>query len=793
MAALGSILFNRTLKKFLECQDLTSAKGVEITAKIRQAAGGSIDKILEIIPSTQNPHSEILINICSEDTKSGLEEELFDSLESENTRIRATATQVLSKSSKINPDKLFRRLHETDVSKSEIIQILESQKQFLKPEQIIVNAIKLDRIHADQLLKLIEVTEIPLDLSALRIEPGKIDNANLKIALLKYFGDVEHKEVAGLIGRFLADSNKTITMEALKSLNKLKMGFDGSILLRHLATMSEMELDLALKIISKQADSELVPKLAAWTTEKSDEMREVLIKIVVENVTPENLREFLERLDKQEWWGKDQAVKSLQKFATKQVYAAAQGSIDHKNEFVRDTAQQLAAQDGDSTDISIVGGTAIHEAWQVREKAILALGSSGKRESLAPLNQSLKKWPESAVAVLKAVGQLGFSKGLEIAFQCLRMPEALVQREALETIAKLATQQHAHKIREIILKRVPLLQPTVKDTAEEVVNKLTRDFGLSELNIDSEEFFDTRLVKSDQTEVGGTSADSAAVKAVKPANIEEFKDGDTWMDRYRIKKEVGRGAMGRVMLAEDEMVGEMLILKFMHPKLTADKDSLERFSREVKYSRKVSHNNVIRIHDLLSKDGLSAISMEYFESRGVDEILKKVKSFDVKTGLEILYQVSEGMVAAHNQEVIHRDLKPSNILMDDTGLVKVVDFGIASVSSNADATLTQVGSIIGTPAYLSPERAKGKEASCLCDIYALGIIAYLMFTGDLPYKGETVSILFQHIGGKAPPIRELNSSIDRDVSVLVQNLMAADAKNRIQTMQDVSNAIKALL
>ncbi|MFA9419141.1 MAG: hypothetical protein ACERLB_03235, partial [Gammaproteobacteria bacterium] len=174
MVALGSILFNRTLKKFLECQDLTSAKGVEITAKIREAAGGSLDKILEVIPSTQNPHSEILVNICSEEAKAGLEEELLDSLENENTSIRATATQVLSKSSKINPEKLFRRLHETDVSKTEIIQILESQKQFLKPEQIIVNAIKLDRIHADQLLKLIEVTEIPLDLSALRIEPGKI-------------------------------------------------------------------------------------------------------------------------------------------------------------------------------------------------------------------------------------------------------------------------------------------------------------------------------------------------------------------------------------------------------------------------------------------------------------------------------------------------------------------------------------------------------------------------------------------------------------------------------------------
>ena len=365
-----------------------------------------------------------------------------------------------------------------------------------------------------------------------------------------------------------------------------------------------------------------------------------------------------------------------------------------------------------------------------------------------------------------------------------------MQREALETIAELATQKHADVIRSHVLKRVPALQAIVKDTAEEVVTRLTNDFGLSELNLDREEFFNTRLIRIDHSQAGETVVEAAPVKQ---ANIEELKEGDIWMDRYLLKREIGRGAMGRVLLAEDEMVGEMLILKFMHPELTADGDSMERFSREVKYSRKVSHNNVIRIHDLLSKDGLSAISMEYFESRGVDEILNHAKSFDVKTGLKILYQVSEGMVAAHGQQVIHRDLKPSNILMNDKGLVKVVDFGIASVSSNADSTLTQVGSIIGTPAYLSPERAKGMEASNLCDIYALGIIAYLMFTGQLPYKGETMAILFQHIEGKAMPIHELNSTIDLEVSQFVQKLMAAEAENRIQSMQEVSDTIKALL
>jgi serine/threonine-protein kinase len=421
----------------------------------------------------------------------------------------------------------------------------------------------------------------------------------------------------------------------------------------------------------------------------------------------------------------------------------------------------------------------MHEVWQIREKGIQLLGDSCSGEALVLLKRSLEKWPESAVAILKAVDQLGFSKGLEIAFQCLKLPEALVQREALETIGSLTTQKYAENVRKNLLKRVPSLQPVVKDTAEEVISKLTGDYGLSKLDLEAN-LFDTHLIKVERSIDGNSS-------------IEDVQAGDIWMDRFRIKREIGRGAMGRVFLVEDEMVSESMILKFMHPELTADSDSMERFMREVKYSRMVTHNNVIRIYDLLSVDDLCAISMEYFKSRGIDEILKEVKIFDVKTGLKILYQVSEGMIAAHDQEVIHRDLKPSNILMDKSGLVKVVDFGIASASEGAEDTITEVDAIIGTPPYLSPERAQGMEAHYRCDIYALGIIAYCMLTGKLPYKGEALEILAQHIEGKAPPIHEVDNSISPEVGMLVQKLMAPKAENRFQTMRQVSDAIKVQL
>ncbi len=797
MAVLGSILFNRTLKQFLECQDLTTRKGKGLTSKIRQSASNSLEKLLEIIPSTQNKHRQVLMDICKEHATGKSEQIFLDILEHEATDIRSTAAQVLSESSQISPAKLFKRLHETNVSKTEIIGILSFQKRLLKPEQIIINALKLDLVHAEQLLKLVEGSEIPLNPESVIIDPEHINNQDIKIQLLRYFAGLEQPEVANLIGKFLTDSNKTIVMEALKSLIKLKVAYDASAILPFIETMTDNEREMAMEIISKQANEELVPKLAPWTTGKSDELREFLIKIIIKHITQKSLAKFLQRLDQQEWWGKDQAIKCMQKFGTNQLYSAAQGLTEHDHEFTRNTAQQFAAQQDDSTNLKKVGEIAMRENWQVREKAIETLGNSASRDSLVALQQSLEKWPESAVAILKAVARLGYSKGLEIGFKCLKMPEAMVQREALETIAKLTNKAHAKDVREAVFKMVPQMQATVRDTAEEVVIKLSNDFKLTKLNINWKEIFETRLTKIDQARAeekaraAGGPADAAG--EVKILNIEDLKEGDNWMDRYRIKKEIGRGAMGRVMLAEDEMVGESLILKFMHPELTADADSRERFTREVKYSRKVSHRNVIRIHDLLIKDNLCAISMEYFESRGVDELLREVKCFKVKPALKILAQVAEGMVAAHMQEVIHRDLKPSNILIDETGLVKVVDFGIASVDSGTDATLTQEGSIIGTPAYLSPERAKGAESHYRCDIYALGIIAYYMMTGQLPYKGEPMAILFQHLEGNAPPIHEVNDSIKPGVSLLVQKMMAVEAENRIQSMADVSLAIKKVL
>lgn len=798
MAVFGSLLFNRNLKQFLACKDLNSSEGKALIQKLRDSASDSLEKLLETLPQTNPPHSEVLKKICQDELNRDSEDRFLDHLGSETTIIRAATKDVLSESQQINPVKLLKRLHEENSTRDEIIDILDYQKEQLPPELLVKNALRLEKSYAARLIEIATSQAERTDMSALSIDLESIENPDMKMQLIRFLSAVNQAESAKMICQFLDDKSKIIVIEALKNLKRMTTPFDPGCLVRYIPNMRDEDQQTALEILRDKSSGITLPSLSMLMTGKSDALREVACQIAVEHASPKSLESLLVALDMHEWWGKEQAVKCLLAHGDEKLFSSAVGLVDHSNDFVSNTAEQLAANQTVLTgDLSELSDSLMHENWQVRERAIETVGFSGNRAALMMLMEVVEKWPESAIAVLKAVRDLGFSKGLEITARCLRMKEAAIQREALLTIDEIVNDKHADKVRQNLLKTVPKLQATVRDTAKEVIQSITEKFRLANLNLDEDGLFETRLLKIEENRQNQPAAaipqEVEKTEVVSFQHIEELKPGDYWMDRYKIIREVGRGAMGRVMLVEDETVGETLILKFMHPELTTDGKARERFLRELKYSRKISHPNVIRIHDFLISNGISAISMEFFESRGLDYLVKHELLKTPEESLKILYQVSDGMWEAHQQHVIHRDLKPSNILVNDSGLAKVVDFGIASASSESEATLTKTGMIIGTPAYLSPERAKGMEADHRADIYALGIIAYTMFSGSLPYKGEPMSLLFQHIEGKATPLHRLDIGISTGVSMLVEKMMAVDLERRYQTMQDVRDTIGSLL
>ncbi len=258
--------------------------------------------------------------------------------------------------------------------------------------------------------------------------------------------------------------------------------------------------------------------------------------------------------------------------------------------------------------------------------------------------------------------------------------------------------------------------------------------------------------------------------------------------RYEIIKLLGEGGMGAVYKARDQEVDRLVALKVIRPELAGQSSVLQRFKQELILARTITHRNVIRIYDLGVSDGCRFITMEFIEGRDLSSILEERK-LAPEEAVKILRQVSSALEAAHAEGVVHRDLKPQNVMIEPNGRVVVMDFGLARSMENSG--LTQAGAIMGTPAYMSPEQAKGLSADERSDIFALGIIFYQMLTGVVPFKGESAlaSLLLRTQGPPAPP-KQLDNSIPQALNDIVLKALATDPANRYQKVADLSKDLR---
>src|SRR5712691_1622959 len=210
--------------------------------------------------------------------------------------------------------------------------------------------------------------------------------------------------------------------------------------------------------------------------------------------------------------------------------------------------------------------------------------------------------------------------------------------------------------------------------------------------------------------------------------------GSILAERYEILKLLGEGGMGAVYKARDTELDRLVALKVIRPELAGHPTVLARFKQELLLARKITHRNVIRIYDLGVSSGLRFITMEYVEGKDLSGLLEEHK-YTPYEAVDILRQICLALEAAHAEGVVHRDLKPQNIMIEASGRVCVMDFGLAR--SMETTGMTQAGAVMGTPAYMSPEQAKGLPADQRSDIFSLGIIAYQMLTGIVPFKADT--------------------------------------------------------
>jgi serine/threonine-protein kinase len=238
----------------------------------------------------------------------------------------------------------------------------------------------------------------------------------------------------------------------------------------------------------------------------------------------------------------------------------------------------------------------------------------------------------------------------------------------------------------------------------------------------------------------------------------ELEAGAVLAGRYRVQRLLGRGGMGAVYLADDEVLGELVALKVISSAFASDEQAMiARFRREAANARKVSSPNVIRIHDLgEAARGLLYLSMEYFAGRTLGEVIAQRGLIPLADLADLLPQIVTGLEAAHAAGVIHRDLKPANILVGERGAVKLIDFGLATTAIGDGLTAT--GSLLGSPGYMAPEQVRGKPVDVRTDVYALGALTYHAVCGRPPFVGDNpIAIGFAHLSEPPVPPRTLRA------------------------------------
>ncbi len=284
------------------------------------------------------------------------------------------------------------------------------------------------------------------------------------------------------------------------------------------------------------------------------------------------------------------------------------------------------------------------------------------------------------------------------------------------------------------------------------------------------------------------AATATAPTVVALASTGELPPGDTLMDRFELKQTIGQGGMGAVYLARDRQLGEDVALKVIAHNLVEDPQAAERFRREVGAARKITHPNVIRIHDLGDHRGLLFLTMEYFAGETLQQLLDRSGRLPLDQGRAVLAPVCEAVEAAHRAGVVHRDLKPPNILVNAEGQVRVIDFGLAKASYMMSQTAT--GLILGTPEYMAPEQVRGEPVDHRADIYALAAVSFCVLCGRPPFRAETpIAVGFQQCSLPPPSPRELAPELPEAVERAILKGLAKEPDERFASAAAFKQAL----
>jgi len=262
--------------------------------------------------------------------------------------------------------------------------------------------------------------------------------------------------------------------------------------------------------------------------------------------------------------------------------------------------------------------------------------------------------------------------------------------------------------------------------------------------------------------------------------------------RFRIEQLLGEGGMGRVYKALDKELGRTVALKILQPELTKDPSVIMRFKQELLLASRISHRNILRIHDLTDYEGVKFITMAFIEGKDLNQLLKESRPLPIDRSLKMARQMCEALDAAHAEGVVHRDFKPHNVLVGNNDQVYVSDFGLATSFETAKMGMTRTGAFVGTPRYMSPEQVEGKQVDSRTDLYSFGLVFYEMVCGEVPFAGDsTWQVMYQRVKDAPKNVKQVNPNIPDNVADIIMHCLEREPGERYQSAKEILADIDA--
>jgi serine/threonine-protein kinase len=799
MGIFGGYRADRLIAEVRESGDPASAKAKSALAKLQSLGPNAIKPIVDALATADKRETIAFVETLTPLIDNKTFPQFAEALAEENPRAVSGVAWALASSRNYSPSLLIELLSQPGVSKPAVLDIIGAQKQRFVLRDLLNAAYLQDPNEKAALFRiagdLVDATSV--DELIARVE-GKDPIARTHIiALLSRF---DTPKVSAALQATLKDPNKLVRAAALRAITSSTAQVDPAQIA---PLLRDPELDVqnpAIELLCRSKHPDTVRHLVAVLKDESEYARRAAVEVLNVVGDESSVKYLLTSIRDDDWWVRSRAADALGKIGGSNVISAALSLVSDKDEEVRRTAIEILNQTKDERAVQYLIEATKDTDWWVSERAVDALGEVSSRKAVPRLLEMLKANPKSIPSVVRALGKIGDATATESVMQQLDHLQSDIRIEALSALVKLADERNLDPVRARIAPFTTLPDQSVAGAAVRALSDLDTRFGTTTITglTGGKALAPTPTLADQQRTMLMESADVSAimkqVEAQPRLDIGTLKPGDILEGRYKYIERIGRGAFGTVLLMEDTVVDERLILKFLNPNISQDEEMMQRFVHELRYSRKITHPNVIRIYDFLHIRGLYAISMEYFPSHTLGGEVSDGKPLALRRAIRLGMDVAKGMTVAHQVGIVHRDLKPANVLINDEGVVKIVDFGVAAAQHQGDTQLTKTGYVIGSPKYMAPEQILGKKVDERADIYSLGVIMYEMLTGTPPYhRGDHMSVMYQHVQGRARPPVELNTALPQGVSDVVMKCMAVEKEKRYASMEEVHVALERFL